>query len=88
MIGMISRINKLQFILLDLEVVMNHPQDRKKMVVSHHFSYASHVKWMAITFSFKGGYTIHSIQAWFLSIGISCILSFIFTCFVFIFGTS
>lgn len=48
--SVISRDPKLQLLLSDLEVVIRHPQDRKKkMVVPQHSRSASRGKWMIIT---------------------------------------
>lgn len=47
--SMISRDPKLQLLLSDLEVVIRHPQDRKKMAVSQHSRSARRGKWMVVT---------------------------------------
>jgi len=46
---MISRDPKLQLLLSDLELVIRHPKDKKKIVVPQHSRSASRGKWMVIT---------------------------------------
>lgn len=47
--SMISRDPKLQLLLSDLELVIRHPKDKKKIVVPQHSRSASRGKWMVIT---------------------------------------